>query len=66
MAVVVNENNGAPGHWRWNVKRRRGTRWDTIASSDRTYLDEDAALQAAQAFATAERIWDRPDSVDDK
>lgn len=30
--------DGAPGAWRWNVKRRGGTRWETIANSDETYL----------------------------
>ena len=65
MAVVVSENNGAPGSWRWNVKRRRGARWEIIASGDRDYLEHRDAMEAAQAFMSAERIWDRPEQIDD-
>ena len=66
MAVVISEQNGEPGSWRWNVKRHRSTRWETIATSDGTYLDHDAAQQAAQAFMSAERIWDHPDGANDE
>ena len=33
MAVVVSDDNGAPGSWRWSVKRRRGDRLETVATS---------------------------------
>ena len=65
LAVVVNDNNGAPGSWRWNVKRRRGARLETVATSDQTYLEHDDALRAAQAFMAAEQIWDGTDDSDD-
>ena len=58
MIVVASEDNGAPGSWRWNVKRRRGARWSTVVESDQAYLDHDEA-QEARAFVSAERIWDR-------
>ena len=60
MAVIVSDDNGAPGSWRWNVKQRRGARWETIAKSDRGYLEHRDAMAAAQAFMSAERIWDLP------
>ena len=60
MVVVVSENNGEPGPWRWNVKRRSGTKLETIASSGRSYRERDDALRAAQEFMSAEQIWDLP------
>ena len=50
---------GAPGSWRWSVKRRRGTRLETVATSDRAYPRHQDAPQAAEAFVSAEKTWDR-------
>ena len=59
MTVVVSEHKGASGSWRWSVKRRRGTRLETVATSDRAYPRHQDALQAAEAFVSAEKTWDR-------
>ena len=64
MVVVISENNGAPGSWRWNVKRRIGTRLETVAASGQTYLAHDDALLAGQRFLSAEQIWDLPATGD--
>ena len=64
MVVVISENNGAPGSWRWNVKRHSGTRLETIATSDQTYLAHDDALLAGQGFMSAEQIWNLPATGD--
>ena len=61
MVVVGSDDNGAPGSWRWNVKRCRGTSLENVASSDRTYVEHADALRAAQAFMAAEQIWNRSD-----
>ena len=53
---MINESNGAPGAWRWNVKRFGSAGWETVASSDRAYFDHDEAKEAAQAFVSAETI----------
>ena len=60
--VVVSDENGAPGSWRWNVKRRRGASLETVAGSDQTYLKHADARRAAQAFMSAEQIWNRSDN----
>ena len=64
MVVVVSENSGVPGSWRWNVKRQSGTRLEIIATSDQTYLAHDDALRAGQGFMSAEQIWDLPATGD--
>ncbi len=61
MAVVVSDDNGAPGSWRWSVKRRCGDRLETVATSDETYQEHDDALVAARAFMSAEQTWERTD-----
>ena len=66
MVVAVSDANGAPGSWRWNVKRHRQNRWETIVSSDRAYLSRGDAVQAAEDFMSAERTWDRSDPDNDR
>ena len=63
MVVVGSGDNGAPGSWHWNVKRRRGNHLETVAGSDQTYLEHDDALRAARAFMAAEQIWDSSDNA---
>ena len=66
MVVVVSEFNGEPGSWRWNVKRCRSARWETLANSSAAYRDHDEARRPAQAFVSAERIWDRSGGADSR
>ena len=62
MIVVTREGDAALGSWRWHIKRRLGTQWETIANSTRTYRNRLEAHQAANAFVEAEKIWMRPES----
>ena len=50
MVVAASDANGAPGSWRWNVKRHRQDRWETVVSSDRACLSCGDAVQAAEDF----------------
>ena len=65
MIVAVSEANGALRSWRWNVKRRRHNHWEIVATSERACLSRADAMQAAEAFLSAELTWDRSNPEND-